>query len=274
MKLSKLFSEIKRKKSFLSIGLDTDINKIPKHLLKHRDPIFEFNKQIIEATSEFCVSYKCNTAFYETNYHIAWPALKKTIQWLPKNFFTIADAKRGDIDNTSSMYAKAFLDPKDLDCNSVTLSPYMGYDSVKPFLSYKNKYAIIVALSSNPSSKDFQLLKTQGGGFVFEQVIKTALSWEESDRIMFVVGATQADYLKKIREIAPNNFLLIPGVGAQGGSLEEVAKNGLNKQCGLLVAISRAIIYASDQEDFAIKAHLKAKEYQKQMAELLDKYLK
>ncbi|MGE9515887.1 MAG: orotidine-5'-phosphate decarboxylase [Solitalea-like symbiont of Acarus siro] len=276
MKLNKLFAEIKRKKSFLSVGLDTNIDKIPKHLLKYEDPIFEFNKRIIEATAEFCVSYKFNTAFYEDNYEFAWQSLTNTVKWLPKNFFNIADAKRGDIANTAQMYAKVFLGNKDSDLNfnAITLSPYMGSDSIEPFLSYKNKYAIMVALSSNSGNKDFQLKKMQNGDYLFEEVIKTALGWSGADRIMFVVGATQAKYLEKVRKAAPNSFLLVPGIGAQGGSLEEVAKNGLTKQCGLLVAISRSIIYASDKEDFAEKAAIKAKEYQKTMAVMLDKYLK
>ncbi len=284
MTRTELFENIRKKKSFLCVGLDTDISKIPKHLLKSEDPIFEFNKQIIDATKEFAVSFKPNMAFYETQGVKGWISLEKTINYINQTcpeIFTIADAKRGDIGNTSSMYANAFLEKLNFD--SITVAPYMGEDSVKPFLEYKNKWVILLALTSNPGSKDFQLLETNsspdsyrdegGRGRIFEDVLRISKSWSTPDTMMYVVGATKAEMLSDIRKIVPEHFLLVPGVGAQGGSLTEVAKYGMNKQCGLLVNSSRGIIYASSGEDFAEKARAEALILQKEMAELLEKYL-
>lgn len=280
MTKEELFENIKRKNSFLCVGLDTDITKIPQHLLKTEDPVFEFNKQIIDATKEFCVSYKPNMAFYETQGAKGWISLEKTINYINKNcpdIFTIADAKRGDIGNTSKMYAKAFLETLNFD--SITVAPYMGEDSVVPFLEYKNKWVILLALTSNSGSKDFQLneiLSPSGGGRgrkIYEQVIETSKFWSTPDNMMYVVGATKAEMFSDIRKMIPESFLLVPGVGAQGGSLEEVAKHGMNKQCGLLVNSSRGIIYAGTGEDFADKAREEAIKLQKEMEVLLDQYL-
>lgn len=269
MTRSELFEQIKKKKSFLCVGLDTDITKIPKHLLKSEDPVFEFNKQIIDATKEYCVSFKPNMAFYETQGVKGWISLEKTINYInqtcPDNF-TIADAKRGDIGNTSSMYAKAFL--QTLNFDSITVAPYMGEDSVKPFMEYPNKWVILLALTSNPGSKDFQ---TENN--LYQQVLRTSQKWGGADNLMYVVGATKAELLSDIRKIVPDHFLLVPGVGAQGGSISEVAKYGMNKQCGLLVNSSRGIIYASSGEDFAEKAREEAEKLQKEMAVLLEQYL-
>ncbi|MBZ9779195.1 orotidine-5'-phosphate decarboxylase [Psychroflexus sp. CAK8W] len=266
MEIQKLIQQIEKKKSMLCVGLDVDLEKIPKHLLDHEDPIFEFNKAIIEATQEFCVAFKPNTAFYEAQGLKGWAALKKTIDYLNTFYpeqFTIADAKRGDIGNTSSMYAKAFF--KNLNFDSVTVAPYMGRDSVEPFLSFNDKHTILLGLTSNQGSEDFQFLKSEDE-FLFENVLKKSQTWENSQQLMYVIGATKADHLKSIRSILPNSFLLIPGVGAQGGSLKEVCKNGMNSSYGLLINSSRGIIYASNQNDFAEKAKLKAKALQKEMA--------
>ena len=278
MTRSELFENIKRKKSFLCVGLDTDITKIPQHLLKTEDPVFDFNKQVIDATKEFCVSYKPNMAFYETQGAKGWISLEKTIKYINKNcpdIFSIADAKRGDIGNTSKMYAKAFLETLNFD--SITVAPYMGEDSVVPFLEYKNKWVILLALTSNSGSKDFQTLgiqqPTANNYQLYQQVLETSKSWSTPDNMMYVVGATKAEMLSDIRKMIPDSFLLVPGVGAQGGSLSEVAKYGMNKQCGLLVNSSRGIIYASNGEDFADKAREEAMKLQKEMEVLLDQYL-
>lgn len=265
-----LVEQIKLKKSFLCIGLDTDINKIPKHLLGFEDPVFEFNKKIIDATKDFCVAYKINTAFYESRGVKGWQSLVKTWQYLPKECFSIADAKRGDIGNTSEMYANAFFDEKssEMSFDSITVAPYMGADSVKPFLKYENKWVILLALTSNEGSKDFQNLNV-GSEMLFEKVIQKASEWANDEQLMFVVGATRGEGFLNIRKYAPNHFLLVPGVGAQGGSLEEVCKYGMNKDCGLLVNSSRAIIYASSGLDFAEKAALEAEKVQKEMAVVL-----
>jgi orotidine-5'-phosphate decarboxylase len=276
MTRQELFENIKRKKSFLCIGLDTDVSKIPAHLLKSEDPVFEFNKQIIDATQDLCVSYKPNMAFYETEGVKGWISLEKTINYINEKYpdqFTIADAKRGDIGNTSKMYAKAFLEKLDFD--SITVAPYMGEDSVTPFLEYKNKWVILLALTSNSGSKDFQVsrinsdLEKGDGISLYEQVLETSKSWSTADNMMYVVGATKAEMLGDIRRIIPESFILVPGVGAQGGSLGEVVKYGMNKQCGLLVNSSRGIIYAGSGEDFALKAREEALKLQKEMAEYL-----
>ncbi len=271
MTLTQLVSEIKRKKSFLCVGLDVDLNKIPTHLLATEDPIFEFNKQIIDATHHLAVAYKPNTAFYEAYGIKGWQSLDKTINYINENYpeiFTIADAKRGDIGNTSTMYAKAFFE--DLNFDSVTVAPYMGSDSVEPFLAFKNKFTIMLALTSNKGGLDFQGKDLQTNEPLYKEVLRTSLTWNNSQNLMFVVGATKAEYFKGIREIAPNHFLLVPGVGAQGGSLEGVCKHGLNKDnIGLLINSSRGIIYASNQSNFAEAAQLEAEKLQQQMAKIL-----
>ena len=271
MTTKQLISQIEKKKSFLCIGLDVDLNKIPKHLLTDEDPIFAFNKGIIDATHHLAVAYKPNTAFYEAQGLKGWKALEKTIMYLNvkhPEIFTIADAKRGDIGNTSSMYAKAFLE--DLNFDSVTVTPYMGKDSVEPFLAVKNKHTILLALTSNEGAVDFQTKKVHRK-FLYQEVIKTSSTWKNSKNLMYVVGATKATYLKQIRKLIPDSFLLVPGVGAQGGSLQEVCKYGMTKDVGLLVNSSRGIIYASDKEDFAQAAAQKAEEIQKEMAIILIK---
>jgi orotidine-5'-phosphate decarboxylase len=271
MTRSELFEQIKKKRSYLCVGLDTDIDKIPKHLLDTEDPIFEFNKQIIDATAEFAVAYKPNIAFYEAHGVKGWESLEKTINYIPKDIFTIADAKRGDIGNTSRMYAKAFFENMNFD--SITVAPYMGVDSVSPFLEFDEKWVVLLGLTSNEGGKDFQYLELTKGGNLYEEVLRKSSTWANEDCLMYVVGATQADALENIRKIIPNHFLLVPGVGAQGGSLEEVSKYGMNSSCGLLVNSSRAIIYASVQEDFADVAGQKAKELQVDMSNYLNKYL-
>ncbi len=267
MNRTALIQQIKAKKSFLCVGLDTDIQLIPQAFLKYEDPVFEFNKQIIDATREFAVAYKLNTAFYESRGVAGWQSLVKTFSYLPADCFSIADAKRGDIGNTSSMYAKAFFEPacSGMSFDSVTVAPYMGIDSVKPFLNFDNKWAIILALTSNEGSKDFQLLKADENR-LFEHVIEAACSWGTAENTMFVVGATRGESFLDIRKKAPHHFLLVPGVGAQGGSLDEVCKYGLIDDVGLLVNSSRAIIYASNKEDFAQAAHNEASKVQQQMA--------
>ena len=262
MNLKNLTSEINKKKSFLCVGLDIDLEKIPAHLLQEEDPIFSFAKAIIDATHDLCVAYKPNTAFFEAYGVKGWMALEKTIQYLNKNYpnhFTIADAKRGDIGNTSTRYAKAFYE--DLNFDSVTIAPYMGKDSVEPFLEFENKFAIMLALTSNAGSADFQT-KSVDGKPLYQEVLKTASQYENSERLMYVVGATKAEYLSEIRAIVPHAFLLVPGVGAQGGSLSEVVKYGKNDQVGLLVNSSRGIIYASKEKDFAQAARAKALDLQ------------
>ena len=269
MTTQQLIAQIHKKQSFLCIGLDVDLHKIPKHLLEEEDPIFAFNKAIIDATNHLCVAYKPNTAFYEAYGLKGWKALEKTINYLNNNhpeIFTIADAKRGDIGNTSSMYAKAFFD--DLAFDSVTVAPYMGKDSVEPFLAFKDKHTIMLALTSNQGAFDFQTKQVEGQEF-YKRVLKTSTTWENSQNLMYVVGATKAEYLAEIRQIIPDSFLLVPGVGAQGGNLQEVCKYGMNKTVGLLINSSRGIIYASNQENFAEAAAHKAEELQQQMAEIL-----
>ena len=255
-----LVSEIIKKQSFLCIGLDVDLSKIPTHLLELEDPIFEFNKAIIDATHHLCVSYKPNTAFYEAYGLKGWKSLEKTIQYLNKNYpeiYTIADAKRGDIGNTSTMYAKAFLE--DLNFDSVTVAPYMGKDSVEPFLAFKDKHTIMLALTSNQGAFDFQTLDVNGTE-LYKKVLETSKSWDNSENLMYVVGATKAEYFKEIRKIVPNSFLLVPGVGAQGGNLQDVCKYGMSDNVGLLINSSRGIIYAGNDESFANSAALKAAE--------------
>jgi orotidine-5'-phosphate decarboxylase len=264
-----LVNQIRKKQSFLCIGLDVDLNKIPKYLLELEDPIFEFNKAIIDATHQLCVAYKPNTAFYEAYGLNGWQALEKTINYLNKNYpeiFTIADAKRGDIGNTSRMYAKAFFE--DLGFDSVTVAPYMGKDSVEPFLEFRDKHTILLALTSNEGAFDFQT-KTVDHTELYKQVLITSKMWENSQNLMYVVGATKAEFLTDIRKLIPDSFLLVPGVGAQGGSLEEVCKYGMIQNVGLLINSSRGIIYASNKADFASAAQLKAKELQQQMALIL-----
>jgi orotidine-5'-phosphate decarboxylase len=262
-----LVHQIKSKRSFLCIGLDTDIKKIPTHLLELEDPVFEFNKQIIDATKDLCVSYKPNIAFYESLGVSGWVSLQKTLDYIPKNIFTIADAKRGDIGNTSNMYARAFFEKMNFD--SVTVAPYMGSDSVTPFLEFKDKWAIVLALTSNKGGLDFQKIENKNGKQLFEQVLETSQNWGTDKNMMYVVGATRAEQLSEIRAIIPNHFLLVPGVGAQGGSVEEVAKYGMNADCGLLVNSSRGIIYASSDIDFAEKAREEAEKLQHKMDILL-----
>lgn len=270
MKIETLIENIKKKKSFLCIGLDVDVDKIPEHLLKKEDPIFCFNKAIIDATHHLAVAYKPNTAFYEANGTKGWKALHKTILYLNEkhpDIFTIADAKRGDIGNTSSMYAKAFFE--DMGFDSVTVAPYMGKDSVEPFLSFENKHTVLLALTSNEGAFDFQTKKIDGKE-VYKQVLETSKTWKNSENLMYVVGATKAEYLAEIRKIVPKSFLLVPGVGAQGGSLQEVCKYGMTENIGLLINSSRGIIYASKNEYFAEAAAEKAKEIQQEMETILN----
>ena len=266
-----LFEQIKKKNSYLCVGLDTDSTKIPKHLLSASDPVFEFNKQIIDATHEFCVAYKPNTAFYEALGPGGWETLQKTLDYIPKDCFTIADAKRGDIGNTSLLYAKAFFQQMNFD--SITVAPYMGEDSVKPFLEFQNKWVILLIHTSNSGSVDFQQLETRDGKYVFEEVIFASQRWATADQMMYVVGATKADKIGKIRALAPDHFFLVPGVGAQGGDLEAVSKAGINSQCGLLVNSSRAIIYASTGEDFADAARKEASKVQSEMTTYLNNFI-
>ncbi len=267
MERSKLIEQIRLKKSFLCVGLDTDIDKIPSFLLEFEDPIFEFNKRIIDATSDLCIAYKPNIAFYESAGPKGWESLKKTIDYIPDSIFTIADAKRGDIGNTSKMYAEAFFRTYNFD--SITLSPYMGEDSIAPFLSFKNKWSIVLALTSNKGAFDFQKIKTELNNSLFQNVLQKVSVWGNIENTMFVVGATKANDLKKIREIVPNHFLLIPGVGAQGGDLDEVVSNGIIDDIGLIVNSSRGIIYAGQGEDFDKKSRTAAKKIQRQMANFL-----
>ena len=270
MTTQQLIEQIQLKKTFLCIGLDVDLTKIPPHLLELEDPIFEFNKAIIDATHDLCVSFKPNTAFYEAYGIKGWQSLEKTIQYLNEKhpeIFTIADAKRGDIGNTSSMYAKAFFE--DLNFDSVTVAPYMGKDSVEPFLAFENKHAILLALTSNEGAFDFQTQNIDGKE-LYNVVIETSKSWENSENLMYVVGATKAEYFSEIRKIIPTSFLLVPGVGAQGGSLQEVCKYGMSENVGLLINSSRAIIYASNGTDFASKAREEALKMQLEMKEILN----
>ena len=269
MSTDELVFQIRKKNSFLCIGLDTDPERIPPHLLKEPDPVFAFNKAIVDATHHLCVAYKPNTAFYEAYGLEGWKALKLTIDYLNTNYpeiFTIADAKRGDIGNTSSMYAKAFFE--DLAFDSVTVAPYMGKDSVEPFLAFENKHTIMLALTSNEGAFDFQTKKVDERE-LYKTVLETSKNWKNSENLMYVVGATKAEYFAEIRKIVPDSFLLVPGVGAQGGNLQDVCKYGLSKNVGLLINSSRGIIYASKDESFAEKAALKAEELQKQLASIL-----
>lgn len=270
MTTQQLTEQIIKKKSFLCIGLDVDLNKIPQHLLQTEDPIFEFNKAIIDATHHLCVAYKPNTAFYEAYGLKGWKALEKTINYLNDNhpdIFTIADAKRGDIGNTSTMYAKAFFE--DLAFDSVTVAPYMGKDSVEPFLAFKDKHTIMLALTSNQGAFDFQTKHVEGKE-LYKQVLETSKNWKNSENLMYVVGATKAEYFAEIRKIVPNSFLLVPGVGAQGGNLQDVCKYGMSKNVGLLINSSRGIIYASSNDDFAQAAAAKAEDLQQQMEVVLN----
>lgn len=270
MTTENLISEIKRKKSFLCVGLDVDLDKIPEFLLKEEDPIFSFNKAIIDATHQYSVAYKPNTAFYEAYGLMGWQSLEKTINYLNENYpeiFTIADAKRGDIGNTSSRYAKAFFE--DLGFDAVTVAPYMGKDSVEPFLAFKDKHTILLALTSNEGAFDFQTKKI-GDEELYKQVLKTSKDWKDSENLMYVVGATKAEYFEEIRKIVPQSFLLVPGIGVQGGSLEEVCKYGLTKNIGLLINSSRGIIYGSNGIDFAKSAAEEAQKIQQEMNTIID----
>ncbi|MBN8698016.1 MAG: orotidine-5'-phosphate decarboxylase [Chitinophagales bacterium] len=291
MTRKQLIEQIKQKRSYLCVGLDTDITKIPRHLQAHPDAVFEFNRQIIDATKDLCVSYKLNTAFYEAMGLKGWEAMERTVNYIPQEHFIIADAKRGDIGNTSSQYARAFFETLNFD--AITVAPYMGEDSVKPFLEFENKWAIVLGLTSNPGSKDFEQLKVVGqatnnsdeatnngdeatnngnkagnteAGYLYESVLEKVSAWGNPGNLMFVVGATKASDLAGIRKIIPDHFLLVPGVGFQGGSLKEVSQYGMNADCGLLVNASRAIIYASEKEDFAAEARAIAQQYQAEMA--------
>ena len=258
-----LIEQIKAKKSYLAVGLDTDITKIPKHLLSEADPVFAFNKAIIDATKDLCVSYKINTAFYEARGVKGWESMEKTVHYIGADHFKIADAKRGDIGNTADQYVKAFFETLPFD--AITVAPYMGEDSVKPFLQTKGKWAIVLGLTSNKGAKDFELLHT-GGEFLYEKVLETASLWGTEENLMFVIGATQANEFKNIRKLTPHHFYLVPGVGAQGGSLKDISEEAMTKDCGLIVNASRAIIYASSGENFADKARAIAKGYQEEMA--------
>ena len=266
MTLAFLINQIKEKKSYLCVGLDTSIEKIPAHLQDNADAVFEFNKQIIDATKDLCVAYKINTAFYESNGIRGWETMQKTVDYIPSTHFKIADAKRGDIGNTSAQYAKAFFETLHFD--AITVAPYMGYDSIQAFLEYKNKFTIVLGLTSNKGSEDFQQLKA-GDNYLYETVLKKVSKWGDKENLMFVVGATKATELISIRKIIPENFLLIPGVGAQGGSLADVSKYGMNKDCGLLVNASRAIIYSGNDENFAEEARKAALAYQTKMKSYL-----
>lgn len=265
-----LIAQILAKKSYLCIGLDTDLKKIPAHLLSASDPVFEFNKAVIEATADLCVAYKPNIAFYESLGPKGWESLQKTLEIIPDSHFTIADAKRGDIGNTSSRYAATFFEYFSFD--SITVAPYMGEDSVKPFLEYKDKWVILLGLTSNPGSEDFQKQRLHNGMEVYEWVLRKAQEWATDEQLMFVVGATHPDKFEGIRKIIPDHFLLVPGVGAQGGDLETLSKHGLNKNIGLLVNSSREILYAGNGLDFAQHSRKVAQGFQAQMEKLLDTY--
>jgi orotidine-5'-phosphate decarboxylase len=272
MNSSQLFDQIRKKKSYLCVGLDSDIEKIPSHLLSLPDPVFEFNKQIIDATHKYCVAYKPNIAFYEAEGPKGWESLQKTLAYIPNDIFTIADAKRGDIGNTSALYARAFF--RQMNFDAVTVAPYMGEDSVKPFLQFNDKWVILLAHTSNPGSSDFQLLESNvTGRKLYEEVLIKSQQWATPEQLMYVVGATQADKIESIRKLAPDYFFLVPGIGAQGGDLELVSKYGMNKQCGLLVNSARAIIHASGQADFAEAAKRESMKVQREMERYLELYL-
>ncbi|MFT3705992.1 MAG: orotidine-5'-phosphate decarboxylase [Agriterribacter sp.] len=273
MTRKQLVEQIQQTRSYLCVGLDSDITKIPKHLLSYPDPVFEFNRQIIDATKEFCVSYKINTAFYESQGIKGWETMEKTVNYIPSSHFKIADAKRGDIGNTSSQYAKAFFETLNFD--AVTVAPYMGEDSVKPFLEYDNKWAIVLGLTSNKGAKDFELQSVvredtnhsnAGNEKLYEKVLKTVSGWGNTGNLMFVIGATQADEFINVRKILPDHFFLVPGVGFQGGSLKEISAKAAIPDCGLLVNVSRAIIFAGEKEDFAAEAKAIAEQYQQEMS--------
>ena len=270
MTKQQLFEQIQKKRSFLCVGLDPSLDKIPQHLLKYENPILEFNKQIIDATKDLCVAYKPNTAFYECYGKKGWETLTETWKYIPKEIFSIADAKRGDIGNTSAMYAETFFNEKssEMSFDSVTVAPYMGSDSVTPFLTFKDKWVILLALTSNSGHADFQLQEI-GGDKLFEKVLKTSQQWATAEQMMYVVGATRGAAFADVRKLAPDHFLLVPGVGAQGGDLKEVCKYGLNAQCGLLINSSRGIIYAGQGEDFAEKAREEALKLQREMEAIL-----
>lgn len=271
MNRAQLFEQIKKKNSYLCVGLDTDLEKIPKHLLSEKDPVFEFNKQIIDATHPYCVAYKPNIAFYEALGPAGWESLQKTLEYIPSDCFTIADAKRGDIGNTSELYARAFF--QQLNFDSITVAPYMGEDSVKPFLKFRNKWVILLAHTSNEGSADFQLIESKSTGRkLYEEVILKSQQWGTPDQLMYVIGATRADKIGEIRRLAPEHFFLVPGIGAQGGDLQEVSKQGMNKQCGLLINSSRAIIYASSGKDFAEAANREASLIKHEMEKLLSDF--
>lgn len=270
MKKEELVAEIKRKQSFLCVGLDTDLERIPKHLLETEDPIFEFNKQIIDATKDYCVAYKPNIAFYECLGTKGWESLEKTLNYIPDNIFTIADAKRGDIGNTSRYYAKTFFEYLNFD--SVTIAPYMGEDSITPFLEFEDKWVIVLALTSNKGALDFQFSTDYKGEELYKKVLRKTSEWGTPENLMYVVGATRAEGIGEVRKTVPDNFFLVPGVGAQGGSLEDVAEYGWNNSCGLLVNSSRGIIYAGNDLDFADKSKVAAKEIQVKMSEILRKH--
>lgn len=267
MTLQEIVAQIKKKKSFLCVGLDTDLSKIPAHLLDFEDPIFEFNKAIIDATKDFCVAYKPNTAFYECYGPKGWESLKKTMDYIPKDCLTIADAKRGDIGNTSTYYAKTFFEY--LNCDAVTVAPYMGEDSVTPFLAFENKWVILLALTSNKGALDFQMIQDENKEELYKKVLKKSSVWGTDENLMYVVGATRAEEIAEVRALVPNHFFLVPGVGAQGGSLQDVVQYGWNDNCGLLVNSSRGIIYASNALNFAEKAGEEAGKIQREMAEIL-----
>lgn len=272
MDRQQLFDRIREKGSYLCIGLDTDIRKIPSHLRNSDDPLFEFNRQIIDATHDFCVAYKPNVAFYESLGAAGWQSLKRTLEYIPKGIFTIADAKRGDIGNTSSLYARSFFEQMQFD--AVTVTPYMGADSVQPFLAFRNKWTILLACTSNPGSNDFQMIESRASGRpLYEEVIIKALEWAGPDQLMFVAGATAPDRIKRVRALAPDHFLLVPGIGAQGGSLSAVSEAGMNKMCGMLVNATRSILYASDAHDFASKAAKEAARLRNEMTWYLEKFL-
>lgn len=270
MNRSQLVQQIKEKQSYLCVGLDTDITKILKHMQSTRGAVFQFNKAIIDSTKEYCVAYKINTAFYEAQGLKGWEAMEQTVNYISSSHLKIADAKRGDIGNTSSQYAKAFFETLNFD--AITVAPYMGEDSVRPFLEYENKWTIVLGLTSNKGAEDFELQKT-GEEYLYQKVLRTVAQWGTPDNLMFVAGATQASELANIRKIIPEHFLLVPGVGTQGGSLEDVSKFGINKDCGLLVNASRAIIYASQKEDFAEVARIVAQQYRDEMCVYLSEYL-
>ncbi|MDI3505944.1 MAG: orotidine-5-phosphate decarboxylase [Bacteroidota bacterium] len=275
MNKQQLLEQILKKQSFLCVGLDTDIAKIPEHLLDEEDPVYTFNKSIIDATAPYCVAYKPNLAFYESQGLKGWLAFERTVAYIRQRYpdqFIIADAKRGDVGNTSEMYAQTFFETVKVD--AVTVSPYMGVDSVQPFLKYHAKWVVLLALTSNPGSNDFQMTEDARGERLFEKVLRISKSWATEEQMMYVIGATQGQMFENVRKIAPHHFLLVPGIGAQGGSLEEVCRYGMNDTCGLLVNSSRAIIYADHSEEFADAARDKARETQAEMKIMLDKYLK